>query len=169
MPIVNTDIVIRLSGGSSNTDPNLSLGGVISTTALTNNSLHNLFDEVSGTESLAGDTEYRGIYILNNHGSLTMKVTRVYISQNSTSADSEMDIAQADDGLNATMETVANESTAPTGPTFSHPTTYAGGIDYGNIPFSQKYGLWCKRVINAGAAAITPDEVRFKVDCDTDA
>lgn len=169
MPIVNTDIKVRFSGGASNNDPNASLGGAKSSNEMTNNALHNLFDEVTGTESLAGDIEYRGVYMHNGHGSLTAKNTRVYISQNSTSTASEIDIALAGEGLNATMETVANEGAAPAGETFSHPTTYAGGLDMGNVPTGQHYGLWLRRTVDAAAGAITPDEARFKIDCDTDA
>jgi len=169
MAIVAGDIKIYFSGGSGNTDPNQSLGGAISTTEMTNNSLHNLFDEVSGSESLPGDIEYRGIYVKNTHGSLTAKATKVYISQASTSASSEIDIALAGEGLNATIETIANEGTAPAGETFSRPTTYSGGLSMGDIPTGQRYGLWIRRTIDAAASAATPDEARFKVDCDTDA
>jgi hypothetical protein len=79
MPIATTDLLIRLSGGGSNTLPNSSLGGVMSTTTVvTDNVTHNLFDQVDGTESNAGDTEYRGVYLLNNHGTLTAQNVRVY-------------------------------------------------------------------------------------------
>ena len=65
MAIAASDILIRLSGGSGNSDPNAALGGVMSTsTAVTDNTTHNLFDVVSGTESAAGDIEYRGVYVL---------------------------------------------------------------------------------------------------------
>jgi hypothetical protein len=168
MPIATTDLLIRLSGGSSNSDPNVSLGGVMSTTtAVTDNTTHNLFDQVDGTESNAGDTEYRGVYLLNNHGSLTAQNTKVYISSNTASADTTIDIALAGEGLNATMETVANENTAPVGETFSAPTTYAGGLNMGNIPAGQRFGLWIRRTVTAGAAAVNDDAVTIKYDCDT--
>ena len=166
MPIADTDLLIKYTGGSSNSDPNLSLGGVVSSNGPTDNNLHNLFDEVSGTESLAGDTEYRAVALKNNHGSLTAKNTRVYISSDT---GAQFDIALADEGLNANPETIANESTAPSGPTFSHPTTYAAGIDMGNIPSTQFFAHWCRRVIPAAAGAETPHTVTAKYDCDTDA
>lgn len=168
MAIVAGDILIRLSGGSGNTDPNAALGGVMSTsTSVTDNTTHNLFDQVSGTESAAGDIEYRGVYVLNNHGSLTAQNTHAYISSQTSSADTSLDIALAGEGLNATMETVGNENTAPVGETFSAPSTYAAGLDMGNIPFSQRYGLWIRRTVNAGAAAVNDDTTTLKVDCDT--
>ena len=168
MAIVAADLKIFLSGGSGNSDPNASLGGVKSTaTEVVDNTTHNLFDQVTGTESNAGDTEYRGVYLVNNHGSLTAQNTHVYISSNTGSADTTIDIALAGEGLNATMETVANENTAPAGETFSAPTTYAGGLDMGNIPFSQRYGLWIRRTVTAAAAAVNDDAVTIKYDCDT--
>ena len=168
MAIVAGDLLIRLSGGSGNSDPNASLGGVMSTsTNVVDNTTHNLFDQVSGTESNAGDTEYRGCYLLNNHGSLTAQAATIYISSNTTQADTSAEIALAGEGLNATIETVGNENTAPAGETFSSPSTYATGLVMGNIPFSQRYGFWVKRIINAGAVAFNDDAMTMKFDCDT--
>jgi hypothetical protein len=167
MAIISSDLKIRLSGGAANSDVNASLGGAKSSTEVTDNSLHNLFDQVSGTESAAGDIEYRCVYVHNGHGSLTAQNTHVYISSNTTSADDTWDIALAGEGLNATAETVANENTAPIGETFSAPTTYAAGLDMTNIPFGQHYALWIRRTVTAGAAAIDSNSVTLKVDCDT--
>jgi len=169
MAITTSDLIIRLSGGSGNTDPNASLGGAMSTsTAVTDNTTHNLFDQVSGTESAAGDTEYRCVYLLNNHGTLTAQNTHVYISSNTASADTTIDIALDGGGLNATAEgPVANENTAPSGESFTAPTTYAAGLDMTNIPAGQKYALWIRRTVNAGAAAVNDDAVTIKYDCDT--
>jgi hypothetical protein len=169
MPIATTDLLIRLSGGSSNSSVNASLGGVMSTTtAVTDNVTHNLFDQVDGTESAAGDTEVRGVYLLNNHGSLTAQNVRVYISSNTASGDTDIKLALAGEGLNATMETVANENTMPAGETFSNTCIdYATGLNMGNIPFGQRYGLWIQRVVTAGAAAVNDDAVTIKYDCDT--
>ena len=167
MAIVASDIKIRLSGGAAQSDPNLALGGAKSSVEVVDNTLHNLFDIVSGTESLAGDTEYRCVYVHNGHGSLTAQNTHVYFSSPTTSTDDEWDMALAGEGLNATAETVANENTAPAGETFTRPTTYAAGLDMGNIPFGQHYGLWLRRVVGASAAAIDNNSLTMKVDCDT--
>src|ERR1041384_8348119 len=168
MAIVSSDIKIFLSGGSGNSDPNASIGGVKSTaTEVTDNTLNNLFDDVSGTESNAGDTEYRMVYVVNNHGTLTAQNFRVYISSNTSSADDTFDIGPAAAGLNATETAVANENTAPASVSFSAPTTYAGGIDLGNIPAGQRYGLWIRRTVNAGEAANDSDSATLKYDCDT--
>lgn len=168
MAIAASDMLFRLSGGSGNSDPNAALGGVMSTsTVVTDNTTHNLFDVVSGTESAAGDTEYRGIYVLNNHGSLTSQSTHVHVSSQTSSADTALNMALAGEGLNATMETIGNENTAPGGESFTAPSSYATGLDMGNIPNGQRYGLWLQRVVNAAAAAVNDDTTTIQLGLDT--
>lgn len=167
MPITSSDLKIYLSGGAANSDPNASLGGAISSTEVTDNTTHNLFDQVSGTESLAGDTEYRGVYLKNTHGTLTLQNTKIYISSNTGSADTTIDIALDGGATNATMETLTDESTAPSGETFTAPTTYAGGLSIGSLAAGEKKGLFIRRTVNASAAAVNDDAVTIKYDGDT--
>lgn len=170
MPIVASDIQYRLSGGASNTDPNAALGGAISTAGgglITTDVLHNVWDAVSGAESSAGDIEYRAIFIKNNHGSLTLTGAKVWISANTTSSDDEVDIALADEGIADTIETIANESTAPSGPTFSHPTTFAGGLSLGNLGNGQSHGIWIRRTVNSSAAAANANPYTLSVQGET--
>lgn len=169
MPIASADIQFRLSGGASNSDVNASLGGVISSTGITDASANNLFDDVSGAESAAGDIEYRGIYIRNNDGTRTLVDARIYISALTSSADTELDIAIDGGAVDATMETIANESTAPSGETFSRPTTYSGGLQLngstGLAPGIKK-GVFVRRTVTAGAAAAA-DSGTLKVEGDS--
>ncbi len=155
----------RLSGGSGNTDPNASLGGVMSTTTA---AAATLFDDVTGDESAAGDIEYRGVYVLNN-GDVTLQSAVVWVQTNTPDTDTTMALALADEGLNVTMETIANENTAPVGPTFSSPSSKGTGLALGNIPAGQRYGIWVRRTVNAGAAAFNNDTATFRVEGDTGA
>ena len=166
MVIADTDLLIKYTGGAANSDGNASLGGTVSSNGPTSNSLHNLFDEVSGTESLAGDIEYRCVALKNNHGSLTAKSTKIYISADTSSY---YDLALDGNGLNAAPESVGNESTAPSGESFTHPTTYSGGLSMGNIPNGQYYPYWIRRTIPAAASAATPYNLTVNHDCDSDA
>lgn len=165
MPIVAGDIDFHLSGGTSNTDPNASLGGVISNTQIVDNTLHNLFDKITGDESLAGDIEYRGYYVKNAHGTLTLEAAVIWIQQNTT--NSEISIALAAEAVNVTMATIANESTAPSGITFSQPANKAAGLSIGNIPAGQFKGIWVKRDIGAATLAEDAAEFHIKVEGDT--
>lgn len=157
MPIVSSDIVLRLSGGDTNTVAANSLGGVISSQAggiITTNVLNNIWDDVTGAESSPGDVEYRGIYVKNAHGSLTLTSAVIWISSNTTSTNDEVDIAIGSSAVNGTEQTIANESTAPTGGvTFSHPTTFGAGLSLGNLPFGQHRAVWLRRTVDASAGA----------------
>ena len=78
MAIVAADIQYRFSVAAATGDSTAgtaptSLGDQVSTTQITDATLNNLWDDVSGAESAAGDTEYRGIFVLNNHATLTLQ------------------------------------------------------------------------------------------------
>jgi hypothetical protein len=168
MAIAASDILLRLSGGSGNTDPNASLGGVMSTsTVITDNTANNLFDQKSGAESTAGRTEYRGFYVLNNHGSLTWQSAKIWLDSETSHGTVDMEIALAGEGLNATMETIANETTAPSGESFVDAATEGAALSLGNIPSGQRYGVWLKLVVPAATAAVTDYTVVIKVKGDT--
>lgn len=167
MPISPGDIDFRLSGGGANADPNAALGGAKSSVEIVAATLHNLFDQVSGDESDAGDVEYRCFYIHNSHGSLTLQDAVIWIQTNTPSTDSVIAIALAGEGLNATAETIANESTAPTGESFTSPTNKAGGLSLGDIPPGEHYAVWVRRTISAAAAAYDSDSVLIRVEGDT--
>lgn len=168
MAITSTDILLKLSGGSTNTDPNLSLGGGISTTSIVDNTLHNLFDKVTGAESTAGDTEYRGFYVLNNHGSLTLESAKIWIDSETVHTDENVRIGLDLAGLNATMDTIPDENTAPSpAVTFSEAATEGAALSLGNIPFGQYYGIWLERISTAGVLAKNNYTVVIKVKGDT--
>lgn len=170
MPIVAGDIVFRLSGGASNTDPNASLGGAMSTVGggvISTDVLNNLWDNVSGAESSSGDTEYRAFFVENTHGSLTLQGAKIWISSDTTSADDEVDIALAGEGVASTIETVADESTAPSGETFSHPTTFAGGLTIGDLAAGEEHGIWVRRTVQAAAAAANANPYTLSVQGET--
>lgn len=168
MPIVTADLSVRLSGGAANSDPNASLGGAKSSTAV-GTGIHNLFDQVSSAETSAGDTEYRCVYIHNGHATLDWQTPVVWISSNTPSTGTTVEIALGSSILNGTEQTVVNESTAPTGVTFSAPSTKGTGIALGTIPAGQHRAVWIKRIVNAGAAAYNDDQATINFEGDTGA
>ena len=168
MAITDTDIILRLSGGAGNSDPNASLGGVMSSTAIVDNTLHNLYDKVTGTESTAGDTEYRGFYVLNNHGSLTLESAKIWVDSETSHAGANITIGLATQGLNGEMSTIATEADAPSPVvTFVEAATEGAALSLSNIPNGQKYGIWLKRVIGAGTLAKNNYTIVIKVKGDT--
>ena len=161
MPIVSTDIDYKHSGGATNSDPALSLGGVISANDVTVNTL---FDDVSSAEAAVGDTEYRCIYVQNSHATLTLLTAKVFIQANTTG--DRIAIALGGEGKNGTAEAVANENTAPVGEVFSQPVDYAGGLSLGDLAPGDTFPVWVRRTIPAAAGAAT-DSYTLRVQGET--
>lgn len=162
MPIVSSDIKYRLSGGAANTDPNLSLGGAMSSTDASTA----LFDNVSSAESSAGHTDYRIVYVLNSHATLTLQSAKVWLHANTPSPDTEVQVAVLG-AVNAQAAALANENTAPAGASFALAATEGAAIAIGNIPPGQFQAVCVRRVVSAGAAAYTGDGFTLRVKGDT--
>lgn len=159
MPIIATDILIKQSGASN-------LGGAISGTDASS-ALNGLFDVVSGTESLAGDIEYRCVYAKNNHGTLTLYNAVAFIQTNTPSTYTTCDIGIGTAAISGTEQTIANENTAPSGVSFSAPTTYLSGLPLGDLGPGQHKAVWIRRTVTAGAAAYNSDGMTLAVQGDT--
>lgn len=162
MPIASTDIKFRLSGGAANTDPNAGLGGAASTTDANTS----IFDNVSSAEAAAGDTEYRCVYVKNNHGTNTLLGAKIWIQANTPSADTTVDIGLGTSAVNAVEQTVPDENTSPSGVTFSAPINLAGGLVIGDLPAGATKAVWVRRTVTAGAAAAN-DSFTLRVQGDT--
>lgn len=160
MPIINTDIQYRLSGGAANSSAAASLGGAKSTTVVPSA----LFDDVSGAESAAGDIEYRCFYVHNNHGTLALQNAKLFIQAN-TPGD-RLAVGVGTSAINGTEQTVADEQTAPSGVTFSQPADFASGISLGTIPAGQHKAVWVRRTVAPGTSA-SNDTYNFRVQGDT--
>ena len=163
MPIDPAEIQMFLSGGAGNTDPNASLGGVRSTTQLVPATLDNLFPEVTPTQAQNGAVQYRAVYILNNDPALTLQAAATFLQQVSASPDTEVALSVATEGINTTIQTIPNDTTAPAGQTFSEPTDFPSGLVIGNLPNGQFIGLWVRRTVTAGASALAIDNTIIRV------
>lgn len=167
MPITAADIDYHLSGGAANADPNASLGGIISNNQIVDASLHNLFDQVSGDEASAGDSEYRCLYVRNAHGTLTLQNAKIYVQTESPSADSDELIGLGSSAINGVEQTVADESTAPAGVVFSQANGPGNALVIGDIPPGQHKAIWVRRDISAAASAVNNDSSVFRVEGET--
>lgn len=170
MPILAGDLETRLSGGAANTSELSSLGGAMSTAAggvFTTGVANNLWDDVTGAQSAAGLTEYRAFYIKNNHGSITWQSPVFWIDSLTSSADTEFDVALASEAVNvAIAQTLASETSVPTGVTFTRPTSKGSGLTIANMAAGTFKGLWIKRTVTAGAAAFA-DSGSIRVEGDS--
>jgi hypothetical protein len=173
MAIVASDIVKRFSVSAAAGDTTAgtaatSLGDQISTTAITDATLNNLFDDVSGAEALAGMTDYRCIFILNNHATLTLQGATITI-QSETALGGAITIAldniavSAKGAATAQAAVIGAETTTPSGVgTFG-----SGPLTIGDLAPGQVKGVWLKRVVGASTAALNPDGVVLRVAGDT--
>ena len=168
MAIIASDIKFYLSGGAGNTDPNASLGGIISTTEITDDTLDNLFDNVSGAEHTAGDTEYRCFYVKNTNGTDTAYAVKLYIDTNTPAVDDTILIGLDLAGANATGDDIADESTAPSpAVTFVTAVDLANALSLGNLAAGVRYAIWVKRVVSAGSTAQANNSAILKISLDT--
>jgi hypothetical protein len=154
----------RLSGGAGNADPDASLGGVMSATEV-GAGPGNLFDDATGDETAAGDTEYRGVYVYNA-GDVDLQNAVAWIVDEA-GAGADIELAVADEAVGATMETIANENTAPAGPAFQEAPNKAGGIALGTIPAASRRGVWIKRAIAPGTPADNAAGFTLRVEGDS--
>jgi len=177
MAIVSSDILFKLSvktGAAGNTEagtPAGSLGKYISTTEITDASLNNLFDDVSGAENAASDVEYRCYFVHNSHATLTLQSAVVWLSAEvgggAAAAIAVDDVAASAIGdASAQADEVADESTAPSGESFSSPTTKGTGLTVGDIAAGYCRAIWVRRTA-ANTSALDSDGVTIRVEGDT--
>lgn len=175
MAIAASDIVTRFSVAAAAGDTTAgtaatSLGDQVSTTVWADGAT--LFDDISGAENTANTVDYRCIFVLNNHATLTMLSTAVYVSSEVAGGAS---VAIAIDNIAASSKTagvaqaaaIGTETTAPTGVgAFSTPTTAATGLQIGNLTPGQVRAVWIRRTA-ANTAAVDADGFTLGIACDT--
>lgn len=113
--------------------------------------VHTVFDKVTTSMALLGDTQYRCLYIRNNHATLTATEVRAYLYAMPV-APQVVEIGKDPAGLGdgtttGVAQTIADKSTAPSGVVFSSPTTAAAGISLGAIAPNTCIAVWQKRVV----------------------
>lgn len=160
--MIASDIEPRLSGGAANADTNASLGGAMSSTAVVNNTLQNLFDNVNPAERVAGSVEYRCYYYTNKHVTEALEDAVVYIGSLSSGVGTAVAIGLDPAGIDGEATTIPDEITAPSGVAFSAPETAGAGLVVGDVAPGEYFAVWVRRTIDAGAppAANSPFTIR---------
>lgn len=177
MAIIAGDILFKLSvktgsaGNSQAGTPDGSLGKYISTTEITPAALGNIFDNVSGVENAASDVEYRCIFVHNSHATLTLESAVAWLSAEvgggAAAAIAIDDIAASPiDQAGAQADEVADEDTAPSGESFSSPTTKGTGLSIGDLAPGYCRAIWYRRTA-ADTPALDSDGVTVRVEGDT--
>ncbi len=179
MAITASDILVKLSvktgsaGNSTSSTPAASLGKYISTTQISGTALNNLFDDITGQENFDSDVEYRCIFVHNAHASLTLQNAVVYISsQVSGGAVAAIGVdataASAVGASGAQAVDVATEQDAPSGVSFSAPSTRGTGLSLGNLAAGTVKAVWVRRTA-ANTVALDNDGLSIVVSGDTQA
>jgi hypothetical protein len=167
MAIVQAELKMYLTGGAANSDPNASLGGAVSSVEVVDNTLNDLWDDITGDQASAGETSYRCIAVKNTNASLTLLNSKFWIQSNTTGGDSikvGLDLA----GLNATPDTTTPETTAPSpAVTFVTAVDKANGLNVGNVPNGQYYGIWIERTVPASTPVFDNSTYILKWEGDT--
>lgn len=167
MTIQQSELHYRLSGGTAQTNPHLSLGGAISNTVVVNGSFQNMFDSVSNIEATLGDVEYRCFYLRNNNITETLTNAKIWIASGTTSANDEIDIGIGSSAINGTEQIVPDESTSPASVSFSHPTSLATALTLGTLTAGSHRAFWLKRTVNAAASQFENNAFVLAVEGET--
>lgn len=178
MPIASSDIKFKFSvktgsaGNSTSGTAAGSLGKYISTTEITDATLNNLFDDISGDENAASDVEYRCVFVHNSHASLSLQNAVIWISAEVSGGASvaiaiDNTAASAIGSSSAQADSITDENTAPSSVgSFSSPTSKATGLSLGTIPAGQCRAFWIRRTA-ANTSAVNSDGATIKVEGDT--
>lgn len=181
MAITAAEILFKLSTGNSGSagnasaqgNVNASLGKFIATTQVTDASLNNLFDDLTGDENAQGGSyqDYRCIFVHNSNASLTLQNAVMWLSAEVAGGAViaiGVDPAAASAIGSGTQQgaVITTDTSAPAGVTFSAPTTKGTGIALGNIPAGQCRAIWIRRTA-ANTSALNNDGATVRVEGDT--
>jgi hypothetical protein len=172
MAITSADIVKRYSvtAGAGDTTVGTaatSLGDQISQTAIPDDQFGNVFGDIASEDALEGVVRYRCIFILNNHGSLTLVGPEVSIQSQTPSGatiafgvDPTAKSPKGQASLQAVQ--IANQTTAPAGVTFG--TTPVGLSD---LAPGECRAVWVRQTVPAATGSMAEDNFVLLIDGDT--
>ena len=178
MAIVQADLKWHYTGAASHeaaqTDPDASLGNYRASSEITTGVDNNVFDDVSGAEADTGDTEYRGIGFHNDHGTLALTACVSWIQVDTGNGEDVISFkgeAPSVSDITGAVQTIGNESTEPTGGTWSDATTKGTGQDCpltdNQVEADEWFCIWLRRVISASAGAQAAEAATIRVEGDT--
>lgn len=147
-------------------------GKYASTTLWAGGAANDLFDDITGAQNAASQVDYAGLPIENSNAANDWVTPVVYVSAE-TAGGANLAIgvdptaSLAVGSASAQMVTIANNTTAPAGVTFSTPTTVGTGLALGTINKGGFVkGLWLRRTAT-NSAALSNDGATITVQGDT--
>lgn len=176
--IIASEIVWRFTttagaagDSTANTTVGTFLGKYAATSAWAGGGTNDLFADITGAQNAASQVDYAGLAILNNNAANAAQNSVAYLSSEvaggaSIAIGADTTAASAKASATAQLLTIANNTTAPAGVSFSSPTTAGSGVSLGNIPVANVKGLWVRRTA-ANTSALSGDGVTLAVQVDT--
>lgn len=164
--MISTDL--KLYKTTHGVDGITSLGGDIDTTAeIQAPRLHNIFDQVYGSEALSGSEEYRAVAIKNTSSTTTLVNPLLYIGAQTSHGETSVAIGIESATANTAVEQLANEKTAPA--TISDGTLLEGvenGFPIAELAPGDYQIFFIRRTVNSGAEAMPEDLFRVGISGD---
>ena len=177
MAIQTTDLLYKYTGASSHdaaqASAAASLGNYRASSLITSGADNNLFEDVSGADAAAGATHYRAIAFHNAHGTLPLTAAVTWISVDTGNGEDDISFAveAPANEVNGTIQTIANEDTAPATVSFSDATSKATGEacpnGSGEVGAGEWFGIWVRRIISAAASAADAEAVTLRTEGET--
>lgn len=127
------------------TRPDLSLGGFKSSTVVPNNSLSNLFSDISCYSISEDQNEYIAIALVNEEASPVTGITLYFDYPDGVQKNIEM--AFVNFNASEEMEIIPNPYATPYNAEFSSADGVANAISIGDLAAGAKIGVWFKKII----------------------
>jgi hypothetical protein len=144
-------VALYLSGGATNSDPELSLGGAKSATLAYEGDASGLFGGISDAERLAGTVQYRMVYVESSTAATGLKL---FVETETALTTTTVGLGWAVAGINETEAAIANELAAPPGVTFEEVNGAETATSGGDFAAGDTRGLWIRYTVEAGSLAI---------------
>jgi hypothetical protein len=163
-----------LTGGSTNTNPLTSLGGVVSSLTVDPTTL---FDTVTGDQAAAGTVEYRVIALKNEDATTGgWQDVRLWIDANTSGGDDVRMFAPASGSKNLTFTAGAAESNSPSGLGLTNSTMFvstntskANGFVLGTLTQNEYICIAIMRSVPSSCAATATSSFQIKAEGDSNA
>lgn len=152
-----------------------SLGKYMTNADITDASLNNLFDDVTGDQNAASQVDYQAMFVYNDHATLAWLAPVAWISAEvagGTSVAFWWDSTAATVNTSASVQalTIANKTTAPVGASWvtytDKATSKAGTGATTDIAATYCKCIWIRRTA-ANNAAVDNDGCTIRVEGDT--
>ena len=124
-------------------------GGDIDTgSVITSGADQNIFDDVSDAERVAGDTEYRKIYVRNENAA-TWEAVKLWIDTFTAATNDEVSIKL---GTNAGVQSVEGVAAGYVSPDAKD---HADVLTVGDLAQNAYQSIWMKRIVAAAGSGYT--------------